>query len=527
MAGERVFSAKETNLGTLSHEDRIRKSKGVLSTYTQDYKVLQHAARGGMIYGEVPLLSPYDHALFPSGIQLISIPEQIRSTIEQQEQSDIARWNSPDVFLERLAVKDKPFIVSNAKAPVMDRLTAEGRIVAFEDLRITSPSPEGKPRVSRKTAYQGLLSNNIMGMGRMPLMLGAVPDVASVDSYKKAAQAGVMVTATRDKIWSEPDDQIKLVKTVIEKLRQEPLSPSMEPTEAHLQAFWKLAGNNTDQFDTTEARTQYEHALKESWVANMGAAIESSPRGIERAKRLYEEAGCRMFRVYSPEGGHEIVERIQELRALPGFEKGKVQLIAGQIMDGKNAVAAEKAGADAIMIGVAGGSQCTTSVNADIPVNTTSLLNELRGQVRIPIGIEGGGVGTHAMTALALGASFLSKPGEIGVSLAGAGDYVFADKEGKLHMLYCGEASNSSKFWRSDSYDALGRIRFSEGEGGIRELTPERFSLTGNIDRLLQSLAVALVFQRKNTIDEVHSTEFVNVVQVSEAASGLSRPYAQ
>lgn len=492
-----------------------------------------------MIMGELPLVSPHDTKLFPPDTSLKKVPEKLKSEIDTAETGDIAKWNSPRIFLDRLRATKFQAPNHEMQSGVMQDLENSGKVVSFDDLRISSPTPEGKQRVSRSNeAYPGLLSISIMGNGRMPLMLGAVPDVASRESYRKAAMSGVMVTASRDKIWADPKNQATLIGSVINDLKTIPLSEGMIPTIDELREFWKIKQYSDGSFHENVALTQYEQELRNYWISNIGVAIEASPKGVDRAKLLHE-VGCNMFRIYSPEGGHEIVETVNGLRNVTEFEKGKVNIIAGQIMDKDTARAAVTAGCDAVIIGVAGGSQCTTSINADIPVNTPNLLNQLRTEnLGVPIGIEGGGVGTHMMTALALGASFFSKPGEIGVSLSGTGDYVFEDPREKWYVLYGGEASNSAKMWRPDSFDLQGRIRFPEGEGGIRILSEnngtfdadnldDRKSLVRNIERLIFAMSVGLVFQRVKTVEEMHKKGPVNVVHVSQNASELSHPYAR
>lgn len=196
-------------------------------------------------------------------------------------------------------------------------------------------------------------------------------------------------------------------------------------------------------------------------------------------------------------------------------------------MDPSTAIDAQRAGADALIIGVAGGSQCTTSKNAGIPVNTPNLLYRLRGKVDIPVGVEGGGVGDHLMAAFALGASFLLKPGEIGMSIEGAGGrYMLQDPDGNYWMLYGGEASDASKWWR-DLVDRQGRPQFVEGEPGVRMLAPEKYSMTRNINKLKQQTSIGLVFQRASSIAELHRRDCSNIVEVTPEAAQLSGAYGQ
>ncbi|HMS22465.1 MAG TPA: IMP dehydrogenase [Candidatus Levybacteria bacterium] len=520
-----------------------RESLGALTHYVSQTALIAELLKTdidhALVMGEIPLISTHDHKLLPEGTRLIKIPEEIKHTIEESEKKDIDQWNTPEKFLERIQATLTNPINSEATSPVMRSLKSEGQIVSFDDLRTTSPSPEGKKRISRsQDAYPSLLNVPIMGQGRMPIMLGAVPDVASRESYRKAAQSGVMVTASRDKIWGDPKKQALLIGQVIDDLRTYPITEMMTPTESDLIKFWEIQGRSSEEFKPEKAYKDYIDTLRNSWIKNVGAAIEASPKGIKRSELLLEK-GCTMFRIYSPEGGHEIVETVDALRKHPSFQKNSVNVIAGQIMDVKTARAAVNAGCDSIIIGVAGGSQCTTSINADIPVNTPNLLYDLReANLQVPIGIEGGGVGSHMITALSLGAHYLSKPGEIGVSIAGSGKYVFEDPQKNWWVLYGGEASNSAKTWRPDSFDEQGRIRFPEGEGGVRMLCKgngmfepdnlsDRKSITRNIERILYAISVGLVFQRVPDIKTLHARESILVDKVSPSAGELSNPYAR
>lgn len=93
-------------------------------------------------------------------------------------------------------------------------------------------------------------------------------------------------------------------------------------------------------------------------------------------------------------------------------------------------------------------------------------------------------------------------------------------------MLYGGEASDSAKWWR-DSIDALGRPLFVEGETGVRQLSQDQLFMTSNIRRLLERIAIGLVFQRTNTIAELHARDCSNIVEVTQNAAQLSTAYNQ
>lgn len=505
---------------------KIKQSLTLLAPHVDSSEILANITEESFTLGVVPRLSPFDLECLPADVKLVEIPYELQERQRQTRSFDLIFWNNPEAFLQRLRAKDKPFVPPGlGNSHIMNKFIDEQKVVSFENLRIETPSPTSI-RNSRTKNYQAL-EHNIMGRARIPLAFGSVPDVGSALAYITMAQANGLVFVSRDKILSDVENQTHLIKTVIDHLRETPLPKELLPNESQLMDFWRIIQKPTRDFDVLSANKLYEEELRSSWISNVGAAIEASPKGIERARSLYE-VGCKMFRIYSPEGGLEIPKTVAALHELRKLKNDlSLKIVAGQIMDVETALKAEKEGCDALIIGVAGGSQCTTSVNADIPVNTPNLLYKLRGKANVPIGIEGGGVGTHMMTAFALGASFLCKPGEIGLSLEGAGGtFIFQDNDKRFWMLYGGEASDSSKWWR-DSIDALGRPLFVEGETGIRQLSQDQLFMTNNIKRLLEKVAVGLVFQRTNTIADLHARDCSNIVEVTQDAAQLSKAYNQ
>lgn len=505
---------------------KIRQSLELLTPHIDNPQVLANITEESFALGVVPRLSPFDLGCLPPNVKLIEVPFELQERQRQTRSFDLTFWNNPQAFLQRLRAKDKPFVAPGlGNSPTMNRFIDEQKVVSFENLRIETPSPIST-RSSRTRNYQ-TLEHEIMGKARIPLAFGSVPDVGSALAYITMAQANGLVFVSRDKILSDIKNQTHLVKTIIDHLKDVPLPKELLPNENQLMDFWKIMQKPAYDFNAPSATKLYEKELRSSWISNVGVAIEASPRGVKRAVSLYED-GCKMFRIYSPEGGLEIPKTVAALRDLQELKNDtRLKIVAGQIMDVNTALKAEEEGCDALIVGVAGGSQCTTSVNADIPVNTPNLLYKLRGKVNVPIGIEGGGVGTHMITAFALGASFLCKPGEIGLSIEGAGGtFIFQDNDKRFWMLYGGEASDSAKWWR-DSIDALGRPLFVEGETGVRQLSQDQLFMTSNIRRLLEKIAIGLVFQRANTIAELHARDCSNIVEVTQNAAQLSTAYSQ
>jgi hypothetical protein len=93
-------------------------------------------------------------------------------------------------------------------------------------------------------------------------------------------------------------------------------------------------------------------------------------------------------------------------------------------------------------------------------------------------------------------------------------------------MVYGGEASVSAK-WFKDSVDRLGRPKYVEGETGVRALGTSLRSTTRTIAELRGQLSIGLVFQRAESIQELHQRTADNVVEVTQTAGALSQAYAR
>lgn len=508
-------------------DQKIEESSNILlGNFAPDFP-REELTKDNFRSGIIPRLSPYDIPRL-EGTKLVEIPKLLVKELQQERSYDLIRWNQPDRFLFRLKMAKEGFKKPvKGKSKVMKRLAKEGRNVAFDNLGVVAPSPKGE-RQSR-SRIDTHIEINIMGQARIPFALGSVPDVGSHLSYLTMAIAGGMVFMSRDKLLSDIGEQAKLADEVITTLKEMPLPKEMKPNEEQLKEFAEIKGlkGKTKKILTS----LYYKELRQSWINNVGAAIEAEPeKTLERVEHLYK-AGVRLFRIYSPEGGMEIIETIKALK-----EKYKddhdLKIVAGQIMDLKTGIKAQKAGADALFLGVAGGKQCTTAIDADLAINTATLLHKMRGKIKIPIGIEGGGVGTHLITAFALGASFLSKPGEIGVSWEGSGGkYIFEDGQGKYYMSYGGEASVSAKWWK-DSLDDIERPRFVEGETGLQRVrkrreryTARNISMTGNIKRLRDVTSNGLVFRRRPSIAELHSEPCDYIREVTDASNAQRQAY--
>ena len=132
----------------------------------------------------------------------------------------------------------------------------------------------------------------------------------------------------------------------------------------------------------------------------MGVLETEPKKALQRAQALYE-AGIRVFRVYSPEPGLGALHTVQQLRKI---YDGNVEIFAGQIVDVEQAKALEAAGVDGFYVGIGGGGRCITGVRSGSVIDWPELVWKLRGEVSLPIIVEGG-ASDHIATTLALGAT--------------------------------------------------------------------------------------------------------------------------
>ena len=153
------------------------------------------------------------------------------------------------------------------------------------------------------------------------------------------------------------------------------------------------------------------------------------------------------------------------------------------------------------------------------------LLDQIRrsDDVKVPVIVEGGGVGDNYFTALALGMKIASKP-SIGINLSGAGDMVFVDNKEKPFMIYDGEASSSSKYY-GNRLDRQGRPIFVEGAVNTRYIYHNAF--TQHVLDVLEPVGIGLVFQQAKSLDHFHKRRKSMIVRGTAAAVGLSDAYGR
>ena len=231
----------------------------------------------------------------------------------------------------------------------------------------------------------------------------------------------------------------------------------------------------------------------------VGASIGTDSMCLNHAVDLYEK-GCRLFCVDVAHGHHEMSARVV------GYLKHLYPdtfVIAGNVatLDGFNALS--DAGADAIRVGIGGGSVCSTRIVTGHGVPTFQSIVDCSASDRDCYIIADGGIRSTGdiVKSLAAGADFVM----LGAMLAGKKESPGETKviEGVTYKNYRGMASRNAQMdWR-------GRVSVAEGVDSWR---PVSESLDESIDNILAGIRSGLSYSGCNALGDFYSTaEFVCV----------------
>lgn len=251
------------------------------------------------------------------------------------------------------------------------------------------------------------------------------------------------------------------------------------------------------------------------WKKNVVGTLEASiEKASVRAEALYK-AGVRAFRVYSPEPGTGVVDTVSFLRKKYG---NRVEIVASFIIDVEQAKRAEAAGADSIIVGVGGGGRCITGVRSGSAIDWPQLVYSLRGEISIPVIVEGG-ASDHIAIALLLGASGISVSRAVsGGTIESPGGFLFySDSKGNLFKPYGGEASARTKFLDGKLLPFT-IPSFVEGETSKAYLNYGMHNfptLTYNLHMLTEDAILAMVFRGVETISELHALDPSPIGQIT------------
>lgn len=423
------------------------------------------------------LLTPFDNL---SGGQMTMLPLEKMLRTLRVRQYFLELFNHPERIAVLKKIQNQPFVApGKIKSTVMEYLLDRGIAAAISDLGVRVVGSQN-PRVSRKDRLKDgpfvKLGKNVRSL----LVGSAMPDCySSVYAISTMAQCLSLVGVPRNGPLSDVRRQADLIKEVFMALEQSEV----------------LVGRSKSD----------QKFLLKTWKQNVMGVIDATPeKALPRAKILYE-AGARVFRVYSPEPGLGPLATVKALRQKFGEE---IEIFVGQVVDVQQARQLEAAGADGLYIGIGGGGRCITGVRSGSVIDWSTLLWELRGNINIPIIVEGG-ASDHIATTLALGAS------GIGVSRIAAGGTIESpggmlyciDDQGRYFKPYGGEASARTKYLDGKMLP-FSLPSFVEGETRPAYMMHESHSVPTipfHIHNLTEDIILSFVFRGAKNIEEYQS----------------------
>ena len=241
---------------------------------------------------------------------------------------------------------------------------------------------------------------------------------------------------------------------------------------------------------------------------SLAAAIGSTEEHTKRAELLYN-CGARILCVDVAHGHHSLMER--SIKSLKDKFGDKVTLIAGNIATPSAYHDLSSWGADAVRVGIGGGSICSTRIQTGHGVPTFQSVLDCASMDGAAI-IADGGIKTpgDAVKALAAGADAVM----LGSMLAGTdespGD-ILSTTEDKKYKVYRGMASVEAQVaWR-------GQARSLEG---ISTTITYKGSVKDTLKKLEQNIKSGLSYSGARTIGELQAkAQFIQQTAAGQVES--------
>ena len=269
---------------------------------------------------------------------------------------------------------------------------------------------------------------------------------------------------------------------------------------------------NTIEEQVSEIRFVLAHPFDaEMWpIGTMPvmAAVGANGDYLERARELVK-AGANIILIDVAHGYHKfVIDAIDNLKNLLPLN---VDVIAGNVATGNAALKLQDAGADAIRVGIGGGSLCTTRIKTGFGVPNVTSLQDCANSVKVPV-IACGGIRSSGdiAKALAVGANSVI----LGSLIAGTKEAPGAiiEKNNGLYKRYRGAASLETKSVHGQAK------RNVEGESTV---VPFKGGVKFIVDGLLDGLRSALSYAGANNLNQ-YSPRYVIVTQ---AGINEARPH--
>jgi IMP dehydrogenase len=259
------------------------------------------------------------------------------------------------------------------------------------------------------------------------------------------------------------------------------------------------------RFMDIETQSANMHYITRNLPSNTptAAAIGANGDYLERAQELVN-AGANVILIDVAHGYHKFVK--DALSNLKKTLPSHVDIIAGNIATAQAAIALEDWGADALRVGIGGGSLCTTRIKTGFGVPNVTSLQDVAEVANVPV-IACGGIRNSGdiAKALAIGADAVI----LGSLLAGTKEAPgqMIEKSNGLYKRYRGAASLETKSIHNQS------TRNVEGESTI---VPFKGGAKFIVEGLLDGVRSALSYAGANNIQEFNP-EYVIVTNAGVA----------
>jgi len=250
-----------------------------------------------------------------------------------------------------------------------------------------------------------------------------------------------------------------------------------------------------------------EHRFTNPVIA---AAIGSKQKDIFRAKALLQ-AGANVLLIDTAHGHHSSMKQIlADLRALKRSLTTDLdtpfEVIAGNIATPEAATDLEKWGADALRVGIGGGSVCETRIRTGVGIPQMSCLQSITDVASTPI-ISCGGIRYPGDVAKALGVGASSVI--LGSMFSGTketpGDIQHFGKYGNRHKMkiYHGSASDVQKTMSSAELNNIeGTATMVSYKGSVEEI----------VNEIMDGVRSAMSYVGSESIHKFYlDTEFVQI----------------
>ncbi|HEU5279823.1 MAG TPA: IMP dehydrogenase [Gaiellaceae bacterium] len=259
-----------------------------------------------------------------------------------------------------------------------------------------------------------------------------------------------------------------------------------------------------------QKRIEFPKATKDAQGRlRVGAAVGVGPDAWERAGALVA-AGVDLLVVDTAHGhSSSVLDMVNRIKS-----EWEIEIIAGNVATAEATAALVEAGADAVKVGIGGGSICTTRVVAGVGIPQVSAIYECARAASVPIIADGGLTSSGDIAkAVAAGADSVMAGSLLAGTDESPGEVVLS--QGERFKEYRGMGSLGAMRARGSSRD-----RYFQGDvedveklvpEGIEGRVPYKGPVSGILYQLVGGLRQAMGYCGAATIEEMKDARFVRI----------------